>query len=158
MRVQRGILPCLVVSTFVLAACSDSTGASNPCADFQGTWKTQDIFYTASADPTMTAELSSVASIAMTVDGNCNYAGTAFLPDVTQDTADINGSFTLDAQLSTLNMMDATAVGAAINHTYQYVLSGNTLTLVNPSLEYDFDGQGPNPSIPATLTIAFVKQ
>ncbi|MEJ2187638.1 MAG: hypothetical protein P8Z36_17255 [Gemmatimonadota bacterium] len=142
----------------LLGACSDSTAPANTCADFQGTWKTQSFLYTASADPTTTADLSSVASIDMTVDDNCNFTGTAVLPDIAQDTADINGSFTLDPTLSTLTMMDATPVGPAINYTYQYTFSGNTLTWVNPSLQYDFDGPGPNPYLPATLTITFLKQ
>lgn len=152
------INPAVLVAVLVFAACNDSTAPADTCADFQGTWNTQGFVYTASADPTTAADLSSVASIDMTVDDNCNFTGTAFLPGITQDTAAIDGSFTLDPRLNTLDLVDTTAIGPALNYTYQYTLSGNTLTLVNHGLEYDFDGQGPNPSLPTTLTITFVRQ
>jgi hypothetical protein len=157
MRLQRGIVLSLLVTSAALGACKSST-SSNPCADFQGTWDSQSFVYTASADPTISFDASSVgAAITLTVDDNCNYTGTANIPTITTSATDIHGSFTLDSD-STLTLNDATAVGQAINNTYQYTLSGSSLTLVNPSTTFDFDGTGPSPAIPATVTITFLKQ
>ncbi len=157
MRLQRGIVLSLLATSAALGACKSST-SSNPCADFQGTWNSTDFTYTASADPTITANLASLgASINLTVDDNCNYTGTANIPTITTGAANINGNFTLESD-STLALHDATAVGAVINNTYQYTLTGNSLTLVNPNTTFDFDLTGPNPAIPATVTIVFSKQ
>lgn len=158
MRLQRGVVLFLLTTSVALVACSSSTTAADRCADFQGTWNTSSVVYTASADPITTVDLSSLgAAITLTADDKCNYTGTANIPTITSGTVDINGSFTLGAD-KTLILNDATAIGAVINATYQYTLSGNTLTLVNPSTTFDFDGVGPNPSFPATLIITFLKQ
>jgi len=157
MRLHRGIVLSLLVSSAALGACKSST-APNPCADFQGTWNTNSFVYTANANPAVTVDLSSLgAAIMLSVDGSCNYTGTANIPTITNGAANINGSFTLNTDSSTLNLQDATAIGQVINNTYQYTLSGNSLTLVNPSTTFDFDAAGPNPAIPATVTITFQK-
>ncbi|HKJ92233.1 MAG TPA: hypothetical protein VJ957_03645 [Longimicrobiales bacterium] len=158
MRLNRGLVPILFLSVAALGACSDATSAADPCADFQGTWNTQSFTYRASANPITARDLTSVAAIALTLDDNCNYTGSADIQDVTSGAISINGMFTLDARFQTLDLLDATAFGNAFNATYQYTFSGNTLTLVNPSTEYDFDGAGPNPAFPATLTITFERQ
>jgi hypothetical protein len=157
MRLQRGIALLLLGSSAGLGACNDATSPATRCADFQGTWTSREYSYTASADPTVNADLAALgASISLTVDNNCNYTGTASIPAVTTGVENINGHFTLGS-IGVLDLSDATALRHALDGTYQYTLSGNLLTLVNPGVEFDFDGAGPDPAFPATLTITFIK-
>lgn len=154
MRLQRGIVLSLLVTSAALGACKSSTSSSNPCADFEGTWNSGDFIYTAAADSTVAVNLKSLgAVITLNVDNNCNYTGTANIPTITSGSANINGNFTLDSD-STLTLHDATAVGAVINNTYDYTLSNSTLILVNPSTTFDF---GTGTPVAAKVSITFLK-
>lgn len=157
MRLQRGIVLSLLVTSAALGACKSSTSASNPCAKFQGTWNAQSLVYTANADTTVTTNLVQLgAALSLTVDNNCNYTGTANIPLITSGTADIHGNFTVDSD-TTLTLNEATTVGQVINNTYEYSISSTTLVLTNPNTTFDFDFTGPNPAVPATVTLTFVK-
>lgn len=157
MRLQHGIVLSLLATSAALGACKSSTSSSNPCAEFQGTWNAQSLVYTANADTTVSANLSSLgAAITLTVDDNCNYTGTANIPTITTGTSDIHGNFTLDSD-TTLTLNEATAVGQVINNTYEYTVSSTTLVLTNPNTTFDFDLTGPNPAVPATVVLTFLK-
>lgn len=158
MRPHRGFVFSLLVAA-VLGACNSSTSPdNNSCASFQGTWDAQSLFYTASADPTVTADLKAEgAAVALKVDGSCNFTGTANIPTITDSTVDIDGDFTLEPA-NLMILTDQTTVGQTLNGTYQYTLAAGKLTLVDPQMEFDFDGAGPNPALPATITIVFLKQ
>lgn len=159
MQPHRGFVLSFFVAAATLTACNSATlSGPSSCADFQGTWAAQSLFFTAAADPTVTADLlAQGAAVTLDIDDNCHFTGTANIPTLTDSTVDIHGDFNLEPG-NLMGLDDQTTLGQIINGTYQYAFAADKLTLVDPSMEYDFDGAGPNPPFPAALTIVLQKQ
>ena len=120
----------------VAAGCGDSTGVE--IQDLVGTWQAQSYTFTDQAGGSANLVVTQGASYTLTVTEG-GTASTLFDNGV-GSTSSNSGNLSSDGQTLTIT-----------GDVFAATRDGNSLTLVDTSSEYDFDGDGSDD--PATLTI-----
>jgi hypothetical protein len=137
----------LIAAALVLgaAACSDT---SAPMEDLVGTWNATAMVFTRVADTTEKVDVIALgATFRMTLAADSTWTAIQTVPLAVPDTA--TGTWTASLDVLTLE-----ETGQSGNMQFQYVMSGNTVTLTGGSVDFDF-GFGDEP---ATLSITATKQ
>ena len=144
MRVSVG----MVVGGLALgaAACGDSGG---PSADrFVGTWNATKMEFIRVADTTEQVDVIALgATFQITFHADSTWQSILTVPQAQPDTVD--GTWT-----ASLDLLSLTQTGQAGNLEFNFVLSGNTVTLTGGDVDWDF-GTGDEP---AKLSITATKQ
>lgn len=137
----------LIAAGLVLgaAACSDT---SAPMDSFVGTWNATKMVFTSVADTATKLDVIALgATFRMTLAADSTWRAITTEPLATPDTT--TGTWSAGVDVLTLE-----ETGQSGNIQFQYVMSGNTVTLTGGSVDFDFGGGDE----PATLSITATKQ
>ena len=128
----------LAVAATLVMGCSDSTGLD--LQDLVGTWDAQSYSFVDQATGTMSVDLIATQGASFTLVVTENGSASTVFNDGQGGSSSDSGQFSSDGQNLTL-----------AGETFAATRSGNTLTLVDSTSEYDFDGDGSDDL--GTLTI-----
>jgi hypothetical protein len=138
-------------SIAILPGCGDDNGiAPEPLtiADFAGTWNCTAYTAVGSDNPQLQFDLLAVGgSLTATVQSNGSFTGEVTFPDPATSepqTIPIQGSFSLISQTLVRIEFNPEIPPILTTDTFEFTLSGNTLTLHDDASPFDFDFDGQN--------------
>jgi len=153
MRVKHTIFALPLVAVLAAGCGSDTIGPSQlQLSDLVGTWTVTKIEYTSDANRNtkrdLIADNGATGTITVSANGTYTYTLTAPGP-ITQTTT---GTFTVQNG----NVIDSPT--GQTPHTTVVSRTGDTVTIVDESVTFDFDNNSATPPTAADVTIVWKKQ
>jgi VCBS repeat-containing protein len=153
MRVKHTIFALPLVAALAAGCGSDTIGPSDlQLSDLVGTWTVTKIEYTSDANRNtkrdLIADNGATGTITVSANGTYTYTLTAPGP-ITQTTT---GTFTVQNG----NVIDSPT--GQTPHTTVVSRTGDTVTIVDESVTFDFDNNSATPPTAADVTIVWKKQ
>jgi hypothetical protein len=144
MRAIRTLV--LGLAALTLISCGDDGTGPAP-ETFAGTWTATRFEYVDATDATNRIELIGLgATLVLQLQGNGTFSYTVTVPGEPDETSSGTWSNTAD----TFTMQEA---GSSFGLTFDFVRSGNTLTLTGADAEYDIDDDGVEEEAKLNITL-----
>lgn len=138
----------LLAHCVLLAACSN--GVDVETDEIAGTWDATHMVYHNSANPNETVDvISEGAEFFITFNANGSYSATYTAVEEAPET-------TTGTWEASIDVLTTSQTGMSFSTEYEFVLSGNTLTLTGGDVDYDWDGDDVDE--PAELDLTMVRR
>lgn len=132
----------LVLSVFAVAACDDDDDATGlVVSDLSGNWNVTQFEYTDNANTSFSVDVISDLSGTVTLDvsNDGSFTGTIEIELIQTGQVPMAGTFTISGDTLNIDFTgQASQAGLVSDIAAAYTLSGNTLTLTNDAVSYDF--------------------
>ncbi|MGK7310939.1 MAG: hypothetical protein ACN0LA_01765 [Candidatus Longimicrobiales bacterium M2_2A_002] len=158
----------LVLAVFAAAACDDDDDATGlVVSDLSGNWNVTQFEYTDNGNTAFSVDVITDlgGTVTLNVASDGSFTGTIEVPAAQTGQVPMAGTFTISG--GTLNIDftgQASMAGLVSDIAAAYTLSGNTLTLTNDDVNYDFPdsieigaGIGARGEVSATVDITLVR-